>query len=131
MTSTHQANCAGFSPGSDWFGGFALTSSSGCLVNFEIDTEAFSRLLDKIVHSYSKDACPTDDSEFQNHILFLQHTQTYLLLKYSIKHADLSLLHQAIDHCCLYFHGLGQSRYVYEILYLQYLTLTHATTPEL
>ena len=45
ITSTHQASCSGFSAGSDWFGGVALTSSIGCLVNFEIEVDAFSRSL--------------------------------------------------------------------------------------
>ena len=91
----------------------------------------FSLLLDEIISSYSKFACSTNDQELQNHILFLQHTLTYLLLKYSIKHADLGLLHRAIDRCCIYFHGSGQSRYAYEMLYLQHLTSTDAATTEL
>jgi hypothetical protein len=95
------------------------------------DAEAFSRLLDKIVDSYGKDARSTDDLELRNHVLFLQHTQTYLLLKYSIKHADLCLLCRAIDRCCVYFHGSGQSKYAYEMLYLQRLTSTRAATPKL
>ncbi len=95
------------------------------------DAEAFSQLLDGIIGSYSKDGHSIDDLELQNHILFLQHTQTYLLLKYSIKYTDLGLLRQAIDHCCIYFHGSEQSRYVYEMLYLQRLTSMCAATPEL
>jgi hypothetical protein len=95
------------------------------------DTEAFSRLLDRIVDSYGKYAPSTDDEELRNHVLFLQHTQTYLLLKYAIKHADLGLLRQAIDRCCVYFHGSGQYRYAFEMLYLQRLTSTSAATPEL
>jgi hypothetical protein len=95
------------------------------------DIEAFSRLLDGIVNSYGKHARSTDDQELRNHILFLQHTQTYLLLKYSIKHADLGLLRRAVDRCCVYFHGSGQYKYAFEMLYLQRLTSTCATTPEL
>ncbi|KAH8656432.1 hypothetical protein BGZ61DRAFT_308610, partial [Ilyonectria robusta] len=78
-----------------------------------------------------KYARSTDDEELRNHVLFLQHTQTYLLLKYSIKHADLGLLRRTIDRCCLYFHGSGQSRYAYEMLYLHRLTSTRAATPQL
>jgi hypothetical protein len=95
------------------------------------DSKAFSLLLDKITESYSKYASLTDDEELRNHVLFLQHTQTYLLLKYSIKHADLGLLCRAIDRCCVYFHGSGQSKYAFEMLYLHRLTSTHAATPEL
>ena len=57
------------------------------------DAEAFSQVLNMVVSSYSKDTHLTNDLELWNHILFLQHTQTYLLLKYSIKHADIGLLH--------------------------------------
>src|SRR5438045_5561431 len=95
------------------------------------DAKAFLQLLDKIIDLYSKDACSTDDLELRNHVLFLQHTQTYLLLKYSIKHAHLGLLHRAIDCSCVYFHGSGQSRYAYEMLYLQRLISMCAATPEL
>jgi hypothetical protein len=95
------------------------------------DCEGFSRLLDKITDSYGKYARSTDDEELRNHVLFLQHTQVYLLLKYSIKRADLGLLRRAIDRCCVYFHGSGQSRYAFEMLYLQRLTSTRAATPEL
>jgi len=95
------------------------------------DGEAFSQLLDRLVDSYGKHARSTNDEELRNHVLFLQHTQTYLLLKYSIKHADLGLLRRAIDRCCIYFHGSGQSNYAFEMLYLQRLTSTPAATPEL
>src|SRR5690349_21065842 len=45
ITSIHQASCSGFSTGSERFGGVALTSSIGCLVNLAIEFEAFSRSL--------------------------------------------------------------------------------------
>lgn len=95
------------------------------------DAEAFSQLLDKIAPSYGKHARSTDDLELRNHVLFLQHTEVYLLLTYSIKHADLGLLRRAIDRCCVYFHDSGQSRYAYVMLYLLRLTSTRAATPEL
>ena len=95
------------------------------------DAEAFSQLLNMIIDSYGKDACLTNDLELRNYALFLQHTQTYLLLKYSIKHADLGLLRRAIDRYCMYFHGSGQFRYAYEMLYLLRLTSMCAATSEL
>jgi hypothetical protein len=110
-------------------GGHEFKDVTRLLANHDI--EAFSRLLDGIVDSYGKHARSTDDQELRNHILFLQHTQTYLLLKYSIKHADLGLLRRAVDRCCVYFHGSGQYKYAFETLYLQRLTSTCATTPEL
>jgi hypothetical protein len=110
-------------------GGLEFEGVARMLTNH--DVEAFSRLLDRIVDSYGNHARSADDLELRNHVLFLQHTQTYLLLKYSIKHADLGLLRRAVDRCCVYFHGSGQSRYAYEMLYLQRLTSTCATDPEL
>src|SRR5438045_2842993 len=59
------------------------------------DAEAFLQVLDMVVSSYSKDTHLTNDLELRNHVLFLRHTQTYLLLKYSIKHADIGLLCRA------------------------------------
>ncbi|KAI9776732.1 MAG: hypothetical protein M1839_009376 [Geoglossum umbratile] len=55
-------------------------------------------------------ACMNSDKELQNHYLFLQHMQIYLLLRYAIKHADLGLLRRAIDRCCIYFHGSKQHK---------------------
>jgi hypothetical protein len=95
------------------------------------NTEALSQLLGRIVDSYGKEAPLTDDDELRNHVLFLQHTQTYLLLKYSIKHADIGLLRRAIERCCVYFQGSGQSKYAYEMLYLQRLTSTRAASTRL
>jgi len=99
----------------------------------------FLDILEKVRKEYSftairdldaaKDDEPLQDGEFQNHLLFLQHTQTYMLLKYAIKHGDLGLIRRAIDRCCVYFHGSGQHKYVYEMLYLQCLFL--ASIPSL
>jgi hypothetical protein len=110
-------------------GGFKFENISRMLSNHNI--KAFSHLLDKIVDFYGKHARLTDDLELRNHVLFLQHAQTYLLLKYSIKHADLGLLRRAVDRCCVYFHGSGQFKYAYEMLYIYRLTSTCAATPEL
>ncbi|KAI9769893.1 MAG: hypothetical protein M1839_003559 [Geoglossum umbratile] len=59
------------------------------------------------------------DRELRNHILFLQHAETYLLLKHAIKHVDISLISHAVDHCCIYFHGSKQHKYAYEMLYFK------------
>src|SRR5882757_7205023 len=45
ITSIHHPSCSGFSAGSERFGGVILTRSIGCLVNLEIEAEAFSRSL--------------------------------------------------------------------------------------
>ena len=70
-----------------------------------------------------------NNEEVWSHYLFLHHTQTYLLLKYAIKHADIGLIRRAIDHCSIYFHGSGQSKYAYEMLYFQHILL--ASEPSL
>lgn len=95
------------------------------------DAKSFSQLLDSLVDSYGNEARSVNDMELRNHILFLQHTQTYLLLKYAIKRADIGLLRRAVDRCCLYFHGSAQHKYAYEMLYLHRLISTSAASPEL
>lgn len=96
-----------------------------------LDAEGFLHLLDSIVNSYGNEARSSSDMELRNHVLFLQHVQTYLLLKFAIKHADIGLLRRAVDRCCIYFHGSGQHKYAYEMLYLQRLISTSAASPEL
>ena len=92
------------------------------------DAKNFSQLLDSLVNSYSNEARSVDDMELRNHTVFLQHTQTYLLLKYAIERADIGLLQRAVDRCCLYFHGSARHRYAYEILYLHHLISTSAAS---
>ena len=72
-----------------------------------------------------------NDIELQNHILFLQQAQTYLLLKYAIKHADIGLIQWTVARCCIYFHGSGQHKYAYEMLYLYHFISTSAASSEL
>jgi hypothetical protein len=95
-----------------------------------LDPEGFCELIDKIRIQCSKpDLKNLNDEEVRSHYLFIRHAQTYLLLKYAIKHADLGLLRRAVDRCCIYFHGSGQHKYAYEMLYLQRLLL--ASEPSL
>ena len=95
------------------------------------DAKSFLQLLDSVVNSYGIEARSTSDMELRNHVLFLQYIQTYLLLKYAIKHANIGLLRRAIDRCCIYFHGSVQHKYAYKILYLYRLISTSAASPEL
>ena len=95
------------------------------------DAKSFSQLLGSVVNSYGIEARSTSDIELRNHILFLQHMQTYLLLKYAIKRADIGLVRRAIDRCCIYFHGSAQHKYAYEMLYLYRLISTSAASPQL
>ncbi|KAI9780358.1 MAG: hypothetical protein M1839_006781 [Geoglossum umbratile] len=71
------------------------------------------------------------DRELRNHILFVQHAKTYLLLKHAIKHADIGLISHAVDRCGIYFHGSKQHKYAYEMLYLKRLISTPAATKPL
>ena len=71
------------------------------------------------------------DEEFENHIHFLQVAETYLVLKYAIKHADIGLLRRVIARCCYIFIGSGASNYANELLRLHWLTSTDACTPAL
>ena len=80
-------------------------------------------------YSHSCDVDEIDDGELHSHILFLCHAQTYLLLKFGIKHSDIDLICRVFDQCTVYFHGSGQSNYIYKMLYLQCLLVN--STPEL
>ncbi|KAJ3453151.1 hypothetical protein MRS44_018806 [Fusarium solani] len=90
-----------------------------------------SQLIESIVQSYDVDCRYTKNPELRNHILFLQHTQNYLVMKHAIKHADLGLLHRGIARSCVYFHASGQHKYAFEMLYLKRLISTTAAAPEL
>jgi hypothetical protein len=88
-------------------------------------------LIDNVVSSYNYPSRYTENIELRNHILFLEHAQNYLLLKYAIKYADIGLLRRSIARCCVYFHASGQHKYAYEMLYLQRLIATEAAAPTL
>ena len=71
------------------------------------------------------------DAEFFNHIRFLQVIDTYKLLKYAIKHADIGLLKRVIPRLCLYFAGSSSKNYAYDMLLLGRLVGTSACDPVL
>lgn len=87
----------------------------------------FLDLVDKVWKQYSfttnRNLDIFKDAEVRNHFLFLQQAQTYMLLKYAIKNGDIGLIRRTIDRCCVYFHGSGQHKYAYEMLYIQRLFL--------
>ena len=56
--------------------------------------------------------------EFFNYIQFLQVIDTYKLLKYAIKHADIGLLKYIIPYLYLYFARSLLKNYIYKILIL-------------
>ena len=80
-----------------------------------------NNIQDEYANTTNLDIDSICDGEARNHILFLRHAQTYMLLKYGIKHGDIGLIRRAIDRCCVYFHGSSQHKYAYEMLYLQRL----------
>ena len=56
----------------------------------------FVDIIDEIRKEYAIEINPDldgiGDGEARNHILFLRHTQTYMLLKYGIKHSNIELI---------------------------------------
>lgn len=78
-----------------------------------------------------KDSVPQIDMEFVNHVRYLKVVQVYIILKYSIKHADIGLLKRAIAWCCLLFNGSTSRNYAQGMLYLYRLIATDACDPEL
>ena len=62
-------------------------------------SSALLNLFDRIglQYSHSHDVDEIDDGELRSHILFLHHAQTYLLLKFDIKHDDIDLIHRVFD----------------------------------
>ena len=71
------------------------------------------------------------DVEFFNHIRYLQVVETYKVLKYAIKHADIGLLKRAIARLCLYFAGSRSNNYASEMMYFWRLIATEACDPVL
>ena len=71
------------------------------------------------------------DYEFSAHVKFLQQMETYKMLKYAIKHADMGLIKRALAQCCLLFHGSDKSKYTFLSLYMTWLTQTDAASKEL
>ena len=61
------------------------------------------------------------NTEFFNYIRFLQVINTYKLLKYAIKYADIRLLKRIISYLYLYFTRRSLNNYIYNILILQQL----------
>jgi hypothetical protein len=61
------------------------------------------------------------DDEWRNHVLFMRHTQTYLLLKWAISHGDIGLLRQALRQCCVIFQSKQASTGNYARDLIRYL----------
>jgi hypothetical protein len=91
------------------------------------NSEEMTNLL-RDINNIIKANLSTDDEELQNHARFLQLAETYIVLKYSIKHADLGLLRRVVSRCCLLFNGSGQYKYAFEMLHLHRLVSTSAAS---
>jgi hypothetical protein len=103
-----------------------------------LDERAYRALLSQIYKEVNErpsglDASGRLDDEWQNHIRFIQHTQIYLLLKWSIKHADLKLLRQSLRLCCIIFQAPSGAAGNYARELIRYLNWvdTDATEKEL
>lgn len=73
------------------------------------------------------------DEQWRNHQYFCAYTETYLLLRYAIKYADIGLLRRALRECTIMFQAecSGTPNYARELLRLSHLTDSPASTAEL
>lgn len=79
----------------------------------------------------SASTTPAKDTEFLNHVKFLQLVETYKVLKHAIKHADIGLLKRALSRCCIYFAGSSSKNYAMELIYLWWISASSASDPVL
>ena len=73
------------------------------------------------------------DEEFQNHIRFIHHTETYLQLKHAIRFADIGLLRLALRECAILFQAKagGAPSYARELLRTIHITDSDGAAVEL
>lgn len=73
------------------------------------------------------------NEQWRNHQHFCTHTETYLLLRYAIKYADIGLLRRALRECTIMFQAecSGTPNYARELLRLSHLTDSPASKAEL
>lgn len=72
-----------------------------------------------------------DDTEFYNHVKFMEVAEILMTLRHAIKYADIGLVRRVIDQCCVAFIGNKQSRYAAEMLRFRWLISSAACYPEL
>ncbi|KAI9845965.1 MAG: hypothetical protein M1837_004371 [Sclerophora amabilis] len=93
---------------------------------------SFSQIINTLYKQLrTTSASQCEDDEYRNYLLFLEQTETYILLKYAIKWGDIGLILRAVDRCCIYFAGTNQFKYSFETLYFKRLTTTSAATAPL
>ena len=71
------------------------------------------------------------DEVFRNQIRYIQDMETYLTLKFAIKHADIGLIQDVIVRSCMLFAGGGRTNYANLCLYMLHVLVSGAATPEL
>lgn len=88
-------------------------------------------LIDKISEDYLKqDPGSEQDAELQNHMIFLQMVEPYLMLKHGVKWSDIGLIQWAIDRMCIYFHDSNSKNYALLTLFWQHHTLAKDVASE-
>jgi len=90
-------------------------------ITFEIIIDEVRKRLFEQPKTIDMDPCL--DDEWQNHIRFMQHVHPYLLLKWSIQHADLGLIRQAMRECCILFQAPSGAKGNYAREMIRYLHL--------
>jgi hypothetical protein len=73
------------------------------------------------------------DEIWRNHSRFCNHLETYMLLSYAIKQADIGLLRRVLRECCVIFQSKVGRKYTYarELIRQLHLTDSPAATKEL
>ena len=71
------------------------------------------------------------DKEFVTMCRYLQEIETFMTLRYAIRHGDIGIIRRLIDPLCVWFYGAEQAKYGLEMLYLRWLLSSDVTTTEL
>jgi hypothetical protein len=93
----------------------------------ELTPEALNDLLRQCAIALRAPPYDCTDLLRRDHLLFIQHAETFLQLKEAIKFGDVGLLRRVINRCILLFHGSGNIRYARECLYFKHVTDTEAS----
>jgi hypothetical protein len=90
------------------------------------------RLIHKTrVHFFEDKTHLNKNDDLRNRMLFIQQMKTYMLLKYVISHANLTLIIYVFNRVIVLFHDFNKYKYSFEMLYLFWLTCIEITTFEL
>lgn len=104
---------------------------------YSLPPGTWSSMLDELGNSSDPNRqcgeSPVVDEMLSNHRCFCAHVESYLLLKYAIKYADIGLLRYAIRDCMIMFQAKAGAapQYARELIRLLHLTDSEAASPEL